>query len=401
MRLRSLIFSSLFLLALLALAGTPRPRATSDDPGEPTPPWECTIIAGELACIGGDGEPTPTPTPTPGWECTIVAGEVACIEPRPRVIQGQIRRRDDGVPIAGVEVILEGPLGVTITETDLDGQYVFELGGDGPWRVEPRDVTDPAPGVSSLDAAYVAQSVVGVRSLASEQALACDVTGSGKLTSLDAAFIVRYVVGLTPQLPLARKCASDWLFFPVPEAAPGQSVVQPNAAGRCRMGAITIDAVDEAAAGQDFEAVAIGDCSSTTPQPSGPRFQARRAASPVQAVAFAGRLRRSDGGKLALPLFVRSGEPVYALDARLFFDPTRLRATRARLAGPSRGIYLAFNGDYDAGVAALALASATSLPLDADGNFALFVYFEPLDRSSASPPIGLSVLVDEQPALTK
>ena len=83
------------------------------------------------------------------------------------------------------------------------------------------------------------------------------------------------------------------------------------------------------------------------------------------------------------------------------YDPTRLRGTRARLVGTSRGIYYAFNGEYRPGVAALALASADALPLDDDGNFAISIYFEPLDGASGIAPIGLDVLVDEQPAETR
>jgi hypothetical protein len=367
-----------------------------DEPGEPTPPWECTIIAGELACIGGDDGGTPEVTPTPDENCTIVAGELACEAPRTPVIQGQIRRRDTGAPMAGVEVVLEGPSGITITSTDLDGKYAFELGSaDGPWRVEPRGATGSTPSLSSLDAAYVSQSVVGARRLAAEQAVACDVTGNGRLTSLDAAFIVRHVVGLNTQLPLARKCGSDWLFVPEPETVPGQSAVRPSASGQCRMGAIVIDSVEEEAAGQDFEAMAIGNCTSTS---AVPRFAARLEAGSGGATAFAGRLRRSSGGSLMLPLFMRSDGPVYSMDAKLSYDRTRLRATRARLVSGSSGIYYAFNGEYRPGVAALALASADSLPLDADGNFAVSIYFEPLDGPSGIAPIGLDVLVDEQPA---
>jgi hypothetical protein len=388
-----------FFLALLALAGVPGQRATSGEPGEPTPPWECTIIAGELACIGGDdgGEPTPPPDE----QCEIVAGELACTEDRPRAIQGQVRRRDTGAPMDAVEVWVQGPLGLTIASTDPDGRYVFELGdGEGPWRIEPRGAADTAPVVSSLDAAYVAQSVVGARSLAAEQAAACDVTGNGRLSSLDAAYIVRRVVGLTTQLPLARKCGSDWIYFPVPEQVDGQSIFEPETAGRCRMGAIAIDAVDEEAAGQDFEAVAVGDCSST-PRSAQPRFRAQQAASVAPAMAYTGRWRRSGGGQLSLPLFVRSSEPVFSLDVRFFFDPTRLRATRARLVQPSSEIFYAFNGEYEPGVAALALASATSLPLDADGNFSVSIVFEPLAGPRSTAPVGLHVLVDERPAETR
>jgi hypothetical protein len=400
MRVRSLILSVSFLLALLALAGTPRPRAVNDESGEPTPPWECTIIAGELACIGGDDGGEVTPTPGPDEDCMIVAGELACTAPEARVIQGQIRRRDSGAPLAGVEVVLQGPTGITITATDLDGRYVFELpDAGGPWRIEPRGASGASASVSSLDAAYVAQSVVGARRLASEQSLACDVTGNGRLTSLDAAYIVRRVVGLNTQLPLARKCGSDFLFVPEPETVAGQSIIRPSAAGQCRMGAIVIDSVEEEAAGQDFEAMAIGDCTST--RQASPRFSAQLEAGEDGAVAFAGRLRRSSGGSLLLPLFIRSDAPVYALDAKLSYDPTRLRGTRARLVGTSRGIYYAFNGEYRPGVAALALASADALPLDDDGNFAISIYFEPLDGASGIAPIGLDVLVDEQPAETR
>jgi hypothetical protein len=105
---------------------------------------------------------------------------------------------------------------------------------------------------------------------------------------------------------------------------------------------------------------------------------------------------------LLVPLFVRSTAPIHALDARLVFDAVLLRATRARLARQTGGVYYAFNGEYQPGVAALALASATALPLDDDGALSLHVLFEPLDPSSAPPPVAIGdVVVDEQPAAVR
>jgi hypothetical protein len=126
--------------------------------------------------------------------------------------------------------------------------------------VAPRKAGDQRAGLSALDAAYVLQAVVGARTLDPVQTLAGDVTGDGTLSALDATRILQMVVGLLPRFPAAETCQSDWLFLPVPATVPNQSSIQPAlSTGSCEPGAITFTPLDGNAAGQDFQAVLIGD----------------------------------------------------------------------------------------------------------------------------------------------
>ena len=131
----------------------------------------------------------------------------------------------------------------------------------GAWSVQPRIVGSWNAAVTSLDAAWVLQSVAGLRSLDATQSLACDVTANGAVTSLDAARLLQFAVGLRPRLPAAEACASDWLFVPEPALAANQSVTPPQLQnGSCVPGAIVLAPLVADAPSQDFAAIVIGDC---------------------------------------------------------------------------------------------------------------------------------------------
>jgi len=120
-----------------------------------------------------------------------------------------------------------------------------------------------------LDAAYILQVMVGKRTFDAHQNLACDVTGNGTLSSLDAARILQLVVGKISRLPVADACGSDWVFVPDVTAAPNQTVADPAiVGGSCQPGAIDYDAGPLQATGQDFIGILFGDCSGNW-QPAG------------------------------------------------------------------------------------------------------------------------------------
>jgi hypothetical protein len=78
-------------------------------------------------------------------------------------------------------------------------------------------------GVSTLDATFALQAVVGARTFTDFQRLACDVTGDGTVSSLDAARILQLVAGARDHMPAAEMCGSDWIFVPDPLSAPIRS----------------------------------------------------------------------------------------------------------------------------------------------------------------------------------
>ena len=71
------------------------------------------------------------------------------------------------------------------------------------WSSRGRTPTSAAARSRALDAALVLQASGGVRALDAEHRVACDVTGNGSVSPLDAARILQAVVGDLPRFPAA------------------------------------------------------------------------------------------------------------------------------------------------------------------------------------------------------
>jgi glucose/arabinose dehydrogenase len=175
-------------------------------------------------------------------------------------IRGAVTYFAGARPVPGVDVrLLNG--GVETRQTDASGAFEFTMLPKAPRTLEPVKIGDRGAGVSSLDAAHVQQEVIGRRSFDSYQQLACDVTGNGTISSLDAARITQLQIGMLARFPVADACASDWAFVPAPAAVAGQSLIEPMpSANPCQRGAIAYDPVMGNLTGQDFIAVLFGDC---------------------------------------------------------------------------------------------------------------------------------------------
>lgn len=166
-------------------------------------------------------------------------------------------RADRPVPGVQMELLGSPPRSDTTDET---GSYSVP---DVPFTtrtLQPRKTGDLGDAISSLDAAFVQQIRVGMRTADELQALACDVTGNGAISSLDAARISQRRVGIVDTFLVAETCGSDWVFVPDPAPA-NQTLVQPQiATGSCQPGAIVFPAAMPSLADQDFIAVLFGDC---------------------------------------------------------------------------------------------------------------------------------------------
>jgi subtilisin len=98
-----------------------------------------------------------------------------------------------------------GVPGVTVSgtgETNVSGitgsNGVFNLSnfGAGAYTITPSKTGDLGNSITSLDAAYIAQYAVNLRTLNPGQLAAADVSGNGEVTSFDASQIARYTVNL-------------------------------------------------------------------------------------------------------------------------------------------------------------------------------------------------------------
>ena len=176
-------------------------------------------------------------------------------------ISGQIRYFASAEGVADVSVLFDGFAPATI-ETGQSGAYDAIEPMNLPVGVEPQKSGGTAGAITPLDAAYVLQALVGMRDLDAYEQLACDVTGDGSVSALDAAHILRFTAGTLARFAAAEACDSDWIFIPEAAPADNQQTQAPALDNQsCTRGRIDYDPLVASAAGQDFTAVLIGDCS--------------------------------------------------------------------------------------------------------------------------------------------
>jgi len=237
----------------------------------------------------------------------------------------------------------------------------------------------------------VLQYVNDIRQLDPDQVLACDVTGSGMLSALDATRILQLTVGLIPELPTAAACHSDFLFLPEPMTVANQTLLQPMVHDdMCTLGAIDYSPLAGDADGQDFRAVLIGDCTGNWQPPTAAAVLRQGGAAPSTLVT---RLRRAPGGHLRAAILVRAPRAVQSIEATLAIDPARLRLVSARAALAARDGLLLFN-EPTPGTVALALANPAPIP--AGARVALVVEFAPLAPDASRAEVTVQQLaIDE------
>jgi hypothetical protein len=317
--------------------------------------------------------PPPTQTPSPTPSPTANFG-----------ISGHIRYYSNAQPVPAVSILLDG---LAVTQTDDAGAHAANGLAPTNWDLRPTKSGDIGSSVSALDASFILQALLGVRTLTPEQRLAGDVTGNGTLSALDASRILQFKLGIIATLPVAQMCASDWVFIPTPAPVPHQEVVAPAIAAGCQMGEIRYAPLDGSAADQDFAAAVFGDVTGNwqpppTPTPPG---GSGSALAPLTAASIrSSALRRNRHNGLDLPLAVQAAGRYYAAEIELAYDPSQLRALRVRRLAGARGALLAANLQPPGRVR---IALASGRPLDPDGTASLLVQFAPIGPRSVSSAV--------------
>jgi len=330
------------------LAAGPSPTPSATPPPSPTrsatrPPASATPSASATRTPTRSATPTRTHTGTP----TVGAS-----------LAGRVRYHRGDRPLGGV--------GVAGATTAADGTFTVASGLGAAVTLRPQHFGALHGAVSALDASYVLQAVAALRSFDALESAACDATGNGTLSPLDATRILELTVGMRARLPVAESCASDWLFSPDPAPAAGQQVTPPLIAGSCVPGAIAFAALPASAAGRNFRAALFGDCTGNW-QPAGAAAAMTRGAARARVTLGPALAAR---GRLRVPIRVRGGS---AVELALRADPTRLRYAGARAAG---GAVLRAAAGADG---RLRLAAAAAGALD---RARLTVVFERLDPTA-------------------
>jgi hypothetical protein len=272
----------------------------------------------------------------------------------------------------------------TSTSTGDGGRFSFDDLPPGTRSLEPGKSDDVGGAVSALDAAWVLQAAVGMRTLDGWRGLACDVTGNGSVSALDAALILQMKVGNIARFPAAENCGSDWLFAPEPQPAANQEAIAPLLAGGfCRPGAISYAPHVGDAPGQDFRAVLLGDCTGNWQPPAARNRGSAQEDAPEGTSIALHSMRPMVGGRMRLPVGVYGAEPVHAVEIQLRYDASRLRLREARPLDRDAAL-LRVNEDVP-GRLTIALASTAALP--ADGRPVLLVEFQTQLGSTSAPAV--------------
>ncbi|MCK6555332.1 right-handed parallel beta-helix repeat-containing protein [Candidatus Binatia bacterium] len=331
------------------LDGQPRPQGNGYDIGAyeraaaSTPSLTPSLTATSTPLPSATRTSSPTRTPSPSPTAVTVA------------VAGQVRHEPSGAGLDGVTVALTGDT-TGSTTTGAGGAYSFAAVPAGTLSVTPRQLGRLNGAVSALDAAYVLQAVVGLRTLTAEQQLACDVSAASGLSALDAALILQHSVGLIARFPVAVACDSDWFFLPNPAPAANQTAVNPVVGGgACQPGRITFSPLAAVASDQDFLGLPAGDCTGNW-LPAGAGVSTPGSNGHIRL----GRpLPRGRGGALVPVALVGAGA-VHAVDIDLAYDPA-LQAVRGvrRLSRNPDVLAAAHIGA--AGTLSIAVASAHPL----------------------------------------
>jgi len=307
--------------------------------------------------------PTPTATPEEPAAHTPTLTPTRRNTPRdtaPHAVNGRIRYVGSELPVPDVTVDLRGALPQR-TSTGASGRFAFNPVAGGSWLIEPNKVEDVGDAISALDAAWVLQAIAGLRTMSPVQQVACDVTGNGSLSALDAVRILDYKLGAIDRLPATALCDSDWLFFPNPAPLAAQDIADPIVRQPpCQRGAVVLRPIASDADDQDFTAAVIGDCTASW-ESGGARADLRRAA-PGTALAMPP-LRRRPGGRWLQPIGVHAPDEAHALDLEMRYDAARLQLLRVRAAHLAHP-YIVQTRVTQPGRVSISIAAAHPLPDD-------------------------------------
>lgn len=238
--------------------------------------------------------------------------------------------------MAGVQVRLSNP--PVATTTDSDGNFAFTSVPVGTTQLEPAYSAPPAPpAVTAGDAVAILQHLVGLRPLDGLEFVAADVNASSQVTAADAALILQYVVGAINAFPAATNCGSQWIFVPQPAPVANQQIIAPQPfASPCIGGAIVYQPLSQAAVGQDFAGVLIGDVNGSAQ--SGAALEAPRLVTIQHGSVRV--VRKGDRRVLRIPYTIQAPISFTAFDVRFRYDPKSIRSLRARFVKSSDGAQL-------------------------------------------------------------
>ncbi|OQX24597.1 MAG: hypothetical protein BWK80_19965, partial [Desulfobacteraceae bacterium IS3] len=207
---------------------------------------------------------------------------------------------------------------ITPVNTDSVGNYtITATSGTNPLSVSK---ADDLGGVSAMDASYISEYVVGLRTFDCYQKIAADVNRDGVIDSTDASLAARYSVKLINCMNISTPCI-DWLFTPNPITS-------------CPIIPVTFTTdrsvtTPPSATGQDFIGIRLGDVTGNWAQ-SKIRSVRDRAETRDGATC---NLTAVPGSTLKIPVALSQATSVSGINIELGFDSAVLRADSITVDG--------------------------------------------------------------------
>ncbi|MGD9763524.1 MAG: LamG-like jellyroll fold domain-containing protein [Candidatus Binatia bacterium] len=191
----------------------------------------------------------------------------------PRGARGTLLYYAGGRPIGGATVEASGGSGTESFGSDAAGAYSAAPLAQADWTLTPHKSGDTDAAISALDATFILQFIAdpAMRPFSPAQLLACDVTGNGTCSALDATRILERIAGSLSPFAAVTACDSEWLFTPNASPVPDQTASPPILSpGMCQMGNIAYAPLSDSVAGQDYSGIVIGDVTANWMPPPSP-----------------------------------------------------------------------------------------------------------------------------------
>ncbi|MBK8465306.1 MAG: VCBS repeat-containing protein [Chloracidobacterium sp.] len=302
---------------------------------------------------------TNTPTPTATSTATNTATATFTPTPLPEISGVVTYPNAIGGPIPVSDVFVTGDGSPDVfSSTGGDGSYILSGFGAGSYTVTLSKEDVFRNGITSFDAARIAQHVLGTNLLGATQATAGDVSGNGLINSFDAALIIRYVLFLP-----GSGATGNWTF------SPENRVYSPP------IGILT---------GEDYSAYLMGDVSGDWTENGG-----RPAVGPERSVAVElPNLLQPGDKEIIIPVNAKgiADKGVFAYEFDLRYDPSVVQpiVDAADVNGTiSRGLSVVTNA-VEPGLLRVAVYGA--IPIDENGVL-LNLRFTPVGAAGSVSPL--------------
>jgi hypothetical protein len=297
------------------------------------------LVMGTLTLPGAGSTPTATSTPTNSPTSTPTAAQTPSISgtvtygnaigaPAPRAVSN-VTLTGDGSPV------------VTTVTNFPNGSYTLTGFGSGSYTVTPGK-TAGQNGITSFDAARIAQHVAGTNLLTGNQMVVADVSNNGTISSFDAAEIARYAASIT-----GSGATGNWIFSPA------------NHLYSSVNGTIT---------GEDYSALLMGEVSGNWTD-TGARPEGSDNGEQEYIAVTAPQVITSSGNEFLIPVNVAgvSNKGIIAYEFDLRYDPTVIQPQEKPVEmkeTASRGLSVVTNVD-EPGL--LRVVVYGPMPIDQDG----------------------------------